>query len=599
MKTRATWNLVLLAAALFVFIFSFERHTRQTADISQPGRVLPDLNTNAVSSVLIKPAGQPEISVERKADTWQITQPVVADAQSSVIENLLQILSQLPWHTRLTAQELQDHPNADREFGFVSPAVSLELQQAGTRRQIKIGSRTALGDEVFVQVAGVNEIYVVTANLLRFIPHTANDWRDPGLVSLNNLIFDRLIVTNGAKVFELQRSATNKIWRMTRPLDARADNPRVEELLRRLQSLRAAQFVTDDPKADLETFGLQPAELVLSLMQGTNTVLALEFGKSPTNHADQVFAKRGDQPGVSRVATESLTPWRAGYEDFRDRHLLDLTGVTVDEIEAHGSGEFTVRRQSNDVWRVTQPEDLPADAALINNLLASLTTLQVTQFVKTVVTEPDLPNYGLAPAASRFILKSGATNAVITELDFSGPADGKVSARRTDETAVYAVPAADLRRLNLAGWQLRDRRLWNFTADDVTRLVLRQRGQTRELLRQATNQWAFAPGSQGVINNFAIEETAHRLGELFADSWVDRGETNRARHGFNGDVLQIAVDVKRGGKAETLTLDFSGVTPQQPPYGATTLDGQVWFFELAPALGEMIRSYLCLPAATP
>ena len=599
MNTRATLNLVLLAAGLFVFIFFFERHARPSADAARPGRLLPDLNPAAVSSVLIRSIGQPEISMERKADIWHITRPVIADAQTSGIDHLLKILAQLSWNTRLTAQELKDHPNADHEFGLESPAVSLELQQAGTRREIKIGNRTALGDEVFAQVAGVNEIYVVTANLLKFIPRSANDWRDPGLVSLNNLVFDRVTVTNGSKVFELQRNTTNKLWRMTRPLDARADNPRIEELLRHLQSLRAAQFVTDDPKADLETFGLQPADLVLSLAHGTNTVLALEFGKSPTNHADQVFAKRGDQPGVSRVADELLTPWRAGYEDFRDRHLLDLTAAIVDEIEAHGGGEFTVRRQSNDVWRVTQPEDLPADAALINDLLASLTTLQVTQFVKTVVTEPDLPNYGLAPAASRFILKSGATNAVITELEFSGPADGKVSARRTDETSVYAVPAADLRRLNLAGWQLRNRRLWNFTEDDVSRLILRQRGQTRELLRQGTNQWAFAAGSQGVINNFAIEETVHRLGELFADLWVDRGDTNRARYSFGNDALQISVDVKRADKTETLTLDFSGVTPQQPPYAATTLDGQVWFFELAPALGEMIRSYLCLPALPP
>ena len=40
--------------------------------------------------------------------------------------------------------------------------------------------------------------------------------------------------------------------------------------------------------------------------------------------------------------------------------------------------------------------------------------------------------------------------------------------------------------------------------------------QLGRALRIGTNQWAFAPGSQGIINEFAIEEAVHRVGELSA-----------------------------------------------------------------------------------
>ena len=76
---------------------------------------------------------------------------------------------------------------------------------------------------------------------------------------------DAIVLTNGAKVIELRRDATNHLWRMIRPLQARADSDRITDALQQLQAAQAAQFVTDDPKADLTTFGLQPADLDLWL----------------------------------------------------------------------------------------------------------------------------------------------------------------------------------------------------------------------------------------------------------------------------------------------------------------------------------------------
>ena len=594
MKPRTTLTLLALTAALGAFIFLYERHTGATGDDAKPGRVLPELNSSAVGSVQIRPLGLPEISAARKNESWQLTQPIAATGHATAIDGLLQNLGSLVWHTRLTAADLKNRPNADREFGFDPPQFALTVRQGDQKFQLSIGNRTALGDELFIQTGG-SDIYVVEASLLKYFPHTVSDWRDPSLVNLKNLAFDHIIVTNGTKVFELQRDLTNKLWRLTRPLEARADNPRIEALLQQLQTLRASQFVTDDPKADLEPYGLQPASLEITLAQGNTTALTLQFGKSPTNNPAMLYARRADQTGISLVAGEQLMPWRGAHEDFRDRHLANLTGEIVDEIEARGAASFTLHRTTNDEWRVTAPENLPADTALIRNLLGGISSLQVTQFVKAIVTEPDLPNYGLAPAARSLLLKSGGSNSVIAQLDFSAPQNGKTFARRGDETSVYAVRTEDLRRFNFAGWQLRERRLWNFTENDVTRLVLRQGATTRELLRQGTNQWAFAPGSQGIINPFAIEETVHRLGELFAETWMDRGAAARASYGFANDPVQITLTLQRASQTNDCTLDFSGNTPGRPPYGAVTLDGQPWIFEVSPALGEMIRSYLTLP----
>ena len=210
MKPRTTLTLLALTAAIGAFIFLYERHTGATGDDSKPGRILPELNSSAVSSVQIRPLGLPEISATRKNENWQLTQPIAATGHATAIDGLLQNLGTLVWHTRLTAADLKNRPNADREFGFDPPQFALTVRQGDKKFQLLLGNRTALGDELFIQTGG-SEIYIVQASLLKYFPRTVSDWRDPSLVNLKNLAFDHIIVTNGTKIFELQRDLTNKL----------------------------------------------------------------------------------------------------------------------------------------------------------------------------------------------------------------------------------------------------------------------------------------------------------------------------------------------------------------------------------------------------
>ena len=90
-------------------------------------------------------------------------------------------------------------------------------------------------------------------------------------------------------------------------------------------------------------------------------------------------------------------------------------------------------------WRVL-PQDFPADAGLVKDLLSALSGLQIVEFTKDVAIAPDLPAYGLAPPARQYILRSAATNSpagptnpIIAEVDFGTNQADKVFARRADE----------------------------------------------------------------------------------------------------------------------------------------------------------------------
>jgi len=602
MNTKNTWIIVALAAGLFAFIFFYERHAFKKENPTN--KVLPYLNVASLTSVQVRPADQLEIRADRTNGTWQLTKPVVYPAQTASIENLLEALGKLTSQARITAQELKNRSKTDAEFGFDTPQFSLTLHQGDAfPRHIKIGARTALRDQVFLRVIGDEAIYLVDANLLNLFPRQESDWRDTAFISLKGLEFDRLAVTSGTRFFELQRDATNKVWRMTQPMKARADNPKIEDLLQKLQSLHVGKFVTDDPNADLASFGLQPAELELAVAQGTNNLLLLQFGKSPTNDASLMYARRRDQNSVVLVTKDQLNPWRADHKDFRDRYLITLAAGTVGTVEARGDARFAVQRQTNDTWRVIEPENFAADAGLVRELMAGLTGLQITEFVKDVVTELDFPTYGLASPARQYILKTGDTNSpaattnpVVAQLDFGAVRDNKIFVRRADENSVYAVKVADYQRLPTAGWHLRERHLWSFTSNDVSRVIIRQDGKVRELLRDGDNHWSLAAGSQGIIKVSDIEKTVVGLGELTAADWVDQGDQNRERFGFSENSHQIAIELKKGDKPQTLNLEFSA----KFPYATVMLDGQRWTYEFPWLLYQQTMLYLTIPpTATP
>ena len=593
MSSKNTWIWFVVAAALFAFIFSFQRFSRSPT--TEPSHILSDLRPNTVTSIQVIPANALEIRAERTNSAWLLTNPVVYPAQPAAVEALLTALQKLTPITRISASELREHHGANMEYGFEPPQTSLVVTDGGQRWQLQVGNKTAPGDQVFLRVVGVDGAFVADADWLKFIPRSVNDWRDTALVDFNGGTPDWIVLTNGTKVIELHYNATNHLWHMTRPLVARADGSRITEALQALQTTHVSQFISDDTKTDPSVFGLLPADLDLWLGYGTNFTTAIHIGKSPTNATSQVYARREGWNAVVTTAREPLSSWRGTVNDFRDPYLLELS-APIAEIEVRGQNNFTLQRQGTNEWRVLG-EKFPVDTGSVQQFIKTLTSLRVAEFVKDVVTAPDLPGYGLATPTRQITLRSmvGDTNAVIAQLLFGATQDKEVFVRRADEDFVYAMTLEDFNRLPEAGWEFRECRIWAFSENDVAQIAIHQNGKTWQIIRTGPNKWSFAPGSEGIINPPAIEETVHRLGELTAYAWFARNLTEPEKYGFNTNNLQIVVELKNGEKH---TVDF-GVEQAQTALAAVTLEGERWVFVFPPVLYQFVLSYLTIPANVP
>jgi Domain of unknown function (DUF4340) len=594
MNSKNTFVWFVLAAGLFASILLLDRYQRppvvSTIDI------LPGLQPASVTSVQVIPAGSLEIRADHAGGSWLLARPISYPAQSAAVEELLDALQHLVAATRITAGEIHEHHSSTAGFGFDPPQVSVAITAGDQRWQLQVGNMTAPGDQVFLRVVGVDGVFVADAAWLKLIPRSANDWRSTALVATEAGNCDTIILTNGAKIIELRRDATNQLWRMMRPLPVRADSDRITDALQRLQAAQAAQFVPDEPKPDLVGFGLQPATLDLWLNYGTNFISALHIGKIAANDAALVYARRERWNVVFTTAIEPLSPWRGTWIDFRDPHLLELTGP-VAEIEVHGPHGFTLQQQGTNGWKIVG-EKFPVDADNVQLFIKTLAGLRVAEFIKDVVTAPDLVACGLALPARQIILRSaiGDSNAVIAQLAFAVQTN-RVFVHRADEDSIYAIAPEDLNRLPEAGWEFRERHIWHFNEKDVAQVTLHKNGKIRQLVHDGPNKWSLAPGSQGIINPPAVEETVHRLGDLTVVDWLARNVTEPEKIGLAPDNLEMVVELKNG---EKFSVAFGTELPSaNTALAVVTLDGERWAFVFPPVLYQFVTSWLNIPANSP
>ena len=592
MRWKSTWLVSGLAVGLFAFIMLVERRywlPTQAGASSLPSLV--SFKAAEVTSLQLRITNQLALRVDRAnaGVPWQLTVPFAYPGHLHKIEWLLQELEQSVTRAYLTSEELKASKRSLAEFGLDVPQATLTIHYRGQRTEISFGSRTATGDTIYAQVQTMPGVFVIGTEAFARLPRAANDWRDTALVNLIGIGWNRIEVRAAGNSFALDYSHTNNGFALSKPTPARADQAKVETLVRNILGAQVERFVSDNPRADLEPYGLQSPELELAFGVLTNDVLVVQFGKSPTNDPTRVYARRMQQTNIVLVSRSTIEALQLTAADLRERHLLSFNPAVLDAIEVLGSENFTARRQTNGIWLVGDTAPFVADPEAMRDWIVNLAMLEGA-VEADVVTDFKTP-YNLAPPARQYLLKSTLTNGtgsvsnrLLGQMDLGARSGERIFARRPDEQAVYSLALSNVTRLPAAAWQLQPRRVWNVTTNQILRLTATLDERSKTLQREGAGRWNFAPGSSGILNNpFAIEELAFRLGELRAEQWVARGEASRMAFGFVSPRSRVVIELKNGDKPHVLTLEFGNVAPNGLPYALANADGQTWIFEISQA----------------
>jgi hypothetical protein len=602
MNSKITFWMVLAAGLLFAYIYFVELSGANAARSEQANqKLLPHFNPSRVSSIEITHSNQ-TVRAEFINGQWQLTSPNYP-AQSTAIAAFLDALAGLNRLSEISAADIVSQEYGLSPFGLDPPSANIKVQEGPNVIQLRVGSKTLIGDRVYVQPAGASGIFITEASLLEHVPASKNDWRNPLLINLSELDFDQISITAGRSL-RLERDKTNQLWHLVEPWPMRADFDRVQTLLRELGNARVSQFVTDDPRVDLEPYGLQTPDAELSLSLGSNIVYQLQIGKSPTNDPGQVYARRLTQTNVVLVSRDLTDLVKQNFTEFRDRTLVSLPRSGLDSIEVHADEAFALQHQTNGQWQIVAPFQAAADQQLMNQFVDDLARMEIIEFKKDAV--PDFAPYGLQTPARQYVLKSVvataspvATNQTIVQFganptnEFGKAEWDKIYCRRADENSVYVLRSSDMGNLPKAAFQIRDRHIWHFESTNVVSFNVVQSDSQRLRLRDAaTGAWV----KNDLIQTAEIEETLHRLGEVQVDYWVGIGDTVARQCGTGSNTFQLTFNLKENGQTRQLNLAFGRLAMSGQMYAAAVLEQQKpVVFKFPAKLYEGVVHYLGIP----
>ena len=548
----------LMAIAVFAvgYLLLFEREHAEEAP------TVPTLVTafdpSKIQAIEITYNGTNTIRAAQSGEQWHLERPLPYPAMP---EGPNKLISELRALTPLNYRETMGSPE---EFGFAPPRVAIRLEQPDQDIELLLGDFTPLEDKIYARTTGRLGVFTVSRQLLNFLPFTANSWRDQHLLHLsraNQLEVNHIHIKSGPRQLTLQQS-TNEIWHISQPQPAkRANQTRITKTLINLWNWNVVDFISDDPKVDLQPYGLQSPEAELILSRGTNRLAAVQFGHSPTNQPGMVYARLLQHTNVVIIPKPWLTDLRAPVWDYSDHHLVDSFdpgAESLQRINISAGDSFNLEQSTNGMWQISSPSKLPADEELVFALLGRLRNMKAVSREREVV--GDFSAFGLAqPTAQYTLLQRGGTNAILGQISFGAPA-GETSeelfARRFDEDSVYRVRAVERQLLPAYSYQLRQRRFWDFPANAVTKITLIQGEQSLELLRNQDGEWTRTGQSLTKDQREKIPTALGALGRLQAARWTARGADKLATYEIIQRKKSITLELQHNGQTLTRKIQF-------------------------------------------
>ena len=527
MKWKATLVLLIVTGGVFAYLFLVERNAPNTADAAREAQNVVNFNREKINEISIQ-NGDDKIDIRRHEDKWRLEAPIQDQADASAVNSLLLDLENWQKDATISAKEMDADKSKLADYGLAQPKVRLKLSGEKAPPEILFGKEAALEGKMYVRFANSKETFLVNQSVKKAIDKKPEDFRDRKLTDLIMAQVVRAVLKTPAGDMELQKTGDH--WDIVRPLHTRADDQKVGDLIAQVTTARIQQFVADD-KGDLHPYGLAEPRGSITLFTQDDKPGApgqtLQIGGVPEKEKDQVYVRFSPRGFVYTLPKKAEEMFNAKPDDLRDRHLVRVDTKFLDRItiDAPGRGK-TVLARKDDNWTIASRNNVAANSSEVRRLIDLMQNEQVTKFVEDVAS--NLPKYGLDKPQLTVTFSSFASeNTAETkagEQPFASVALGKVDgenvyARVGDEPFVVTVRRALLDQIWTDPLQWQDLAVFNFKPDQIHRVTIKTEKESK-LVRDAKNQWTWATGGSGAVNQANLQTLLNTLSTLHAVQWV-------------------------------------------------------------------------------
>jgi len=559
MNWKTTVALFVIVLGLGLYLKFYEMNRPDTAEAAQRAQKVLNFDREKINGITIQ-NGDDKIDLRRTGDKWRLETPINDQADASLISSLLFDLESWQKDATISAKEIEADKNKLTEYGLTKPKMRLKLSGPGTPAEILFGKDAAFEGKMYVRFENSKEVLIVTQTVKKAIDKKPEDFRDRRLTDLLLGQVGRVVLKTPAGEMELQKK--NEHWDILKPLRARADDPKVNDLIAQVTNARIEQFVADD-RGDLHPYGLAEPEGSITLFgQDDKKGQMLQIGAVPEKQKDQVYVRFTSRGFVYTLPKKIEEILKMKPDDLRDRHLVRIDTNILDRITIVGPKGKTVLARKGEDWSIASMNNEPANSAEVRRLIQTLQNEQVTKFVEDVAS--NLPKYGLDKPAVQLTFSSFASeNTAETkagERPFASVAFGNVDgdnvyARVSDEPFVVATKHTLLDQIFTDPLQWQELSIFKFKPEQIRRFTITTATGEQSMERDERQGWHWVKG-EGPINQTNVNSMINTLANLSAVRWA--GATAR-EHGL--DKPQFTISFRHGpDKKDSATVKLGAKT---------------------------------------
>ncbi|MGH7263688.1 MAG: DUF4340 domain-containing protein [Candidatus Rokuibacteriota bacterium] len=393
-----------------------------------------------VKALEIESPGGPALAAQLEGtDEWQVTAPVAVPADREAISGLLE---------KLRAAKIKDFvteapPKGPDPYGLARPLeLTLWLGEEKDRvaKRLRLGKTIPDRKVVYAQREGDPTVFTVEDELLEAVPGSVTALRDKAIFTYDRGKLERLELASPKGQVTLAQE--DGAWRITAPVQLKADEGLMNELLWKVRDLRARDFVDEDARR-LARYGLDRPQVRLSVWE-KDAKEPRTLRLAPAREKDLAYATAGGP--VALVDAKVLADLTRDARDLRDHSLfagLDTQAVARVEIQRRDR-TLVVTRRGEDEWELTAPRTGEARGSRVSDIVWAFRNLKWRDLVAEQGWEPG--RYGLDAPSTTITLadKDGKT---VAALAIGKTEQGNAYVRVPGQPALYAIEAKSLGEL--------------------------------------------------------------------------------------------------------------------------------------------------------
>src|SRR5947208_4887450 len=391
MKTKTTVILLIVAVAVGIYIKFYESKGPNTEEAKRQAGNVVNFDRDTLEGIVIQ-NGDDRIELKKENLKWRIEAPFKDQADSGAVQNLINDLDGWQKFDSIPKSEIAKNQGLLDEYGLSKGKLKLKLLGKDAPPEITFGNDAALQGKMYVRAGDNGDVVIAAQSVRNDIAKKPEDFRDKKLTDLTTAQVMRTLVKTVAGEMELEKKVDQ--WEIVKPLRARGNDQKINDLLAQITTAQIQQFVAED-RGDLRPYGLaEPRGSITLFAIDDKTGQTLQIGGVPEKEKEQVYVRFTTRSAGYTLPKKIEELLALKPADLRDRHLVRIDTNILDRItiEAPGKGK-TVLARKDESWTIASRNNQPANSSEVNRLLDLMKAEQVTKFVDDVAS--DLPKYGL------------------------------------------------------------------------------------------------------------------------------------------------------------------------------------------------------------